>query len=466
MPKQIREVLKAYFQTGKKPTQAEFENLIDSFLHADDDLRYLVFRYATQQDAEDGLNVDKLMTPLRTKQALLTLVRLGSLPGLRGDVDQAIQRIVGSAPAALDTLGEIAQALNNNSNLASQLTQAISRKADLSHNHNGSYYTKSQIVGFFHGTSGGKLLTHWNQISQKPSTFPANSNHEHRGDQIRGGDLWMPEGRSSRIFDYQNASKTVSDVLHRNRVDVNSFLNCKQNVESPKLTATNSFYLGDTEIIDSSGKMDAGHIKTGSLKNKPIAPNVPRPLEYSNGPLRTAHFTISSSLKNSTTPRTYHAEINMEFTFTATRSKYHQIAAYRWTLMMEGGAYANILTQYYIKSVSSNFYLYLTASLESGAGYGTDKPMSLGITNHSSELRQITAKYNTALLKGNNYGVTNLTFLLNNIGAGRESDEMSILITEIDNLSFIPTRILIGSKGKTGHLYGTAFINNARKHFE
>ena len=34
--KQTKEILKSYFETGDKPTQAQFESLIDSFVHEDD----------------------------------------------------------------------------------------------------------------------------------------------------------------------------------------------------------------------------------------------------------------------------------------------------------------------------------------------------------------------------------------------------------------------------------------------
>ena len=34
--KQTKEILKTYFETGDKPTQTQFEDLIDSFVHEDD----------------------------------------------------------------------------------------------------------------------------------------------------------------------------------------------------------------------------------------------------------------------------------------------------------------------------------------------------------------------------------------------------------------------------------------------
>ena len=59
----------------------------------------------------------------------------------KSEVTQKIKDIVGTAPAALDTLQEIAKALNDDSNFAGTITTELSKKADKSHTH-----TKSQIT--------------------------------------------------------------------------------------------------------------------------------------------------------------------------------------------------------------------------------------------------------------------------------------------------------------------------------
>ena len=59
----------------------------------------------------------------------------------KNEVTKKIQDIVGTAPAALDTLQEIAKALNDDSNFAGTITTELSKKADKSHTH-----TKSQIT--------------------------------------------------------------------------------------------------------------------------------------------------------------------------------------------------------------------------------------------------------------------------------------------------------------------------------
>ena len=59
----------------------------------------------------------------------------------KSEVTKKIQDIVGAAPAALDTLQEIAKSLNNDSDFAGTITNELSKKANKSHTH-----TKSQIT--------------------------------------------------------------------------------------------------------------------------------------------------------------------------------------------------------------------------------------------------------------------------------------------------------------------------------
>lgn len=40
--KQSKSILKSYFETGDKPTQEQFENLIDSFVHQDDNTKIYI----------------------------------------------------------------------------------------------------------------------------------------------------------------------------------------------------------------------------------------------------------------------------------------------------------------------------------------------------------------------------------------------------------------------------------------
>ena len=86
-----------------------------------------------------------------------------------------ISEIVGSAPDALNTLEELAKALNNNANIVEVLNASISNKADAGHNHDTVYsklnhthstyavldhtHTKSEITDFTHSHSDYVTLT-------------------------------------------------------------------------------------------------------------------------------------------------------------------------------------------------------------------------------------------------------------------------------------------------------------------
>lgn len=71
------------------------------------------------------------------------------------DVDKKIKKVVGSAPEALDTLKEISDALNNDSDFAGTMTKQLANKSDKEHNHNDLYYTKNESdLLYFHRNMG------------------------------------------------------------------------------------------------------------------------------------------------------------------------------------------------------------------------------------------------------------------------------------------------------------------------
>jgi hypothetical protein len=62
------------------------------------------------------------------------------------DVTAAINGLVDGAPTALNTLNELAAAIGDNSSYASTITTALGNKADVSHNHDSSYYNVNQDI--------------------------------------------------------------------------------------------------------------------------------------------------------------------------------------------------------------------------------------------------------------------------------------------------------------------------------
>lgn len=77
------------------------------------------------------------------------------------EVSSAITAVVGAAPAALDTLQELAAALDNNSSYASSITTALAGKASVSHAHTASQITDfaAAVIAAAPPTTDASLLT-------------------------------------------------------------------------------------------------------------------------------------------------------------------------------------------------------------------------------------------------------------------------------------------------------------------
>ncbi|MEA5461546.1 hypothetical protein VB796_20940 [Arcicella sp. LKC2W] len=86
--------LKDKFQVGDVPSGQDFNDLMDSFVHKDEDLGSIVVTTASRSQAEAGTDNVTLMTPLRTKQAIAALARLSVLPNLKADIVSLIELYV------------------------------------------------------------------------------------------------------------------------------------------------------------------------------------------------------------------------------------------------------------------------------------------------------------------------------------------------------------------------------------
>ena len=84
-------------------------------------------------------------------------------------VDGRVQLIVGLAPAALDTLDEIAQSLNDDADFAGTMTAALAGKSDVGHTH-----VKADITDFAHS----HLITDVTNLSTTLDTKKTENNYE------------------------------------------------------------------------------------------------------------------------------------------------------------------------------------------------------------------------------------------------------------------------------------------------
>ncbi len=82
-----RSVLKTYFLLGLKPTQTQFEELIDALVHVDDDLSVVLGALANINEAEQGIAVDKYMSAFLTKVAIDFQVK-GNVPVNRNTLEK------------------------------------------------------------------------------------------------------------------------------------------------------------------------------------------------------------------------------------------------------------------------------------------------------------------------------------------------------------------------------------------
>jgi hypothetical protein len=77
-------------------------------------------------------------------------------------VDTAVTDLIASAPAALDTLNELAAALGDDANFATTITNSLSDKADLAHTHLVADITDYVDPNF--NLDGGKANTNYGGI--------------------------------------------------------------------------------------------------------------------------------------------------------------------------------------------------------------------------------------------------------------------------------------------------------------
>lgn len=84
--------------------------------------------------------IDALPKGLEINDGVTSLTETWSSSKIDSEIDTAIAELVGTAPAALNTLQEIAAALNNDASIAATFTTALSLKADAS-----NVYTIAQV---------------------------------------------------------------------------------------------------------------------------------------------------------------------------------------------------------------------------------------------------------------------------------------------------------------------------------
>lgn len=121
-------------------------------------------------------------------------------------VNTKVAGIVDSAPETLDTLKELSEALGNDSNFATTITNQIGTKADKSHNHNTDYASKSSEHNHANktvlDTVNDSKVTNWDDAythSQTAHNY-APATHRHNASEIDD----LPTGGESIDFSANN----------------------------------------------------------------------------------------------------------------------------------------------------------------------------------------------------------------------------------------------------------------------
>ncbi len=94
MAKRSINQLKDLFRKGDRPKEQDFADLLDSFIHRDEDISKILIKIASMSEAEAGNDNVKHMTPLLTKKAIYALTKLADIPCLATEVQQKIDNSI------------------------------------------------------------------------------------------------------------------------------------------------------------------------------------------------------------------------------------------------------------------------------------------------------------------------------------------------------------------------------------
>lgn len=127
---------------------------------------------------------------------------------ITAEVTAKIAEIVANAPEDLDTLKEIADwikthandagamntQINTNKNDIAALQTSVAGKAAASHTHDDRYYTESEIDTKLSGKSDTGHTHTKSQITDFPTSLPANGGNADKVDNYHASDLWRSDG--------------------------------------------------------------------------------------------------------------------------------------------------------------------------------------------------------------------------------------------------------------------------------
>lgn len=124
----------------------------------------------------------------------------GAYAQATGYTDQKIADLIGGAPSTLDTLGEIAQAMQENEDVVAALHDAIGKKADAGHIHDDRYCTETEINNKLAGKANSSHTHTKSQIMDFPTSLPASDVYDWAKAPNKPGYTWGEIGGKPTSF--------------------------------------------------------------------------------------------------------------------------------------------------------------------------------------------------------------------------------------------------------------------------
>lgn len=165
-------------------------------------------------------------------------------------VDGRVQLIVGLAPAALDTLDEIAQSLNDDADFAGTMTTALAGKSDVGHTH-----VKADITDFAHS----HLITDVTNLSTTLDAKKTENNYEIAADNtLAAGGRYFVDTNGARTLTLPSSPSVGDEIWIFDQTNLAGTNNITVNNGGSLING-----VSDTLVIDANGAV-ATLIYTGS----------------------------------------------------------------------------------------------------------------------------------------------------------------------------------------------------------
>lgn len=174
-------------------------------------------------------------------------------------VSTAVSGLVDSAPAALDTLNELAAAIADDATFANTITNALANKADATHSH-----TKSEITDFTHTHTKSDIsdFSHTHQYADLSGV--ASSSHTHDAAEITNTLSTI----TSSAYTIQSSDNGKTLILNPTggtvTITVNNVLTPGQRIDI-YLQGTSATFVAGTGQIQSIGLTMANQYSVGSI---------------------------------------------------------------------------------------------------------------------------------------------------------------------------------------------------------